>query len=153
MSFTGLDVFGKTIQTTNIWLDELQARLNVDKHASWHALGVVLRTLRDRLPLGLAAHLGAQLPIIVRGIYYEQWQPARQPKEWRTAEEFLADVSGRLPLHNACRTQGRRPRGFSGAQSLRRSWADRHVRQALPAEIRNLWPETNEPIPNPQRHP
>lgn len=153
MSFTGLDVFDKTIQTTNIWLDELQARLNVDKHASWHALGVVLRTLRDRLPLGLAAHLGAQLPIIVRGIYYEQWQPAEQPKEWRTAGEFLAAISEGFRYTTPVEPKDAARAVFQVLNHFVDPGQIAHVRQALPAEIRNLWPETNEPIPNPQRHP
>ena len=35
-----------------------------DKHTAWHVLAAVLSTLRDRLPLGLAVRLGAQLPIL-----------------------------------------------------------------------------------------
>ena len=73
MSATGLDVFDKTVQTTNIWLDEIMARMGPDRHIAWHILGAVLRALRDRLPLDDAAHLGAQLPLLVRGLYYDQW--------------------------------------------------------------------------------
>jgi len=67
MAATGLDVFDKTLQTTNIWLDEIMDVIGPDRQVAWHALGAVLRTLRDRLPLGLAAHLGSQLPLLVRG--------------------------------------------------------------------------------------
>ena len=59
MSATGLDVFDKTIQTTNIWLDEIMEDMGPDRQVAWHTLGAVLRTLRDRLPPDLAAHLGA----------------------------------------------------------------------------------------------
>ena len=69
MSTTGLEVFDKTVQTTNIWLDEIMERMGPDRHVAWHILGAVLRTLRDRLPLDDAAHLGAQLPLLVRGLY------------------------------------------------------------------------------------
>ena len=58
MSATGLDVFDKTLQTTNIWLDEVMADIGPDRKAAWHVLGVVLRALRDRVPGPLAAHLG-----------------------------------------------------------------------------------------------
>src|SRR5215216_2105665 len=54
MSATGLDVFDKTLQTTNTWLDEIMAKIGPDRQLAWHALGAVLRALRDRLPLGLA---------------------------------------------------------------------------------------------------
>ena len=60
MSATGLDVFDKTLQTTNTWLNEIMSDLGPDRHIAWHVLGAVLRTTRDRLPIGLAAHLGAE---------------------------------------------------------------------------------------------
>lgn len=46
-----------------------------DRQVAWHLLGAVLRAMRDRIPLGLAAHLGAQLPLLVRGAYYDRWRP------------------------------------------------------------------------------
>src|SRR4051812_44635600 len=67
MSATGLDVFDKTLQTTHIWLDELMQEIGPDRQVAWHVLGAVLRGVRDRIPLDLAAHLGAQLPLLVRG--------------------------------------------------------------------------------------
>src|SRR5262245_1972713 len=33
---TGLDVFDKTLQTTNIWLDEIMAKLGPDRQVAWH---------------------------------------------------------------------------------------------------------------------
>jgi uncharacterized protein (DUF2267 family) len=144
-----LEVLDKTLQTTHIWLDELGLRLNVDKHAAWHALGTILRTLRDRLPLGLAAHLGAQLPILIRGIYYDQWQPSEQPKKWRTKEEFLsaasADFRGIENVDPA--------KAATAVFEVLNHFVDpgqiRNVREALPLEIRVLWPEKNEPLPHP----
>src|SRR5215218_6366148 len=92
MAATGLDVFEKTLQTTNIWLDEIMAELGQDRQIAWHILGAVLHSLRDRLPLGLAAHLGAQLPLLVRGLYYDQCHPAGQPERLRSLDEFLGRV-------------------------------------------------------------
>jgi uncharacterized protein (DUF2267 family) len=67
MSATGVDVFDKTLQTTNIWLDEIMEEMGPDRQLAWRILGAVLRALRDRLPPDLAAHLSAQLPLLVRG--------------------------------------------------------------------------------------
>jgi uncharacterized protein (DUF2267 family) len=72
MSATGLDVFDKTLHTTNIWLGEMMDDLGPDRHVAWHALSAVLPTLRDRIPLDLAAHVRAELPLLVRGVYYDQ---------------------------------------------------------------------------------
>ena len=76
MSATGLDVFDKTLQTTNIWLNEIMDEMGPDRQIAWKALSTVLHKLRDRLPVEAAAHLGAQLPLLVRGVYYDQYQPA-----------------------------------------------------------------------------
>lgn len=128
MSATGLDVFDKTVQTTNIWLDEIMARLGPDRHLAWHVLGAVLRALRDRLPLDEAAHLGAQLPLLVRGLYYSEWHPAAGIRTDRHQEEFLAHVGegldGARPVNvkEAVRTVFRvlrcAHRGGPGAKSL-----------------------------------
>ena len=93
MSATGLEVFDKTLQTTNIWLNEIMDRLGPDRQLAWKALSVVLHKLRDRLPLELSAHLGAQLPLLVRGIYYDQFEPAKLPTDCDTREQFVTEVA------------------------------------------------------------
>ena len=92
MSATGLDVFDRTLQTTNIWLDEIMQVVGPDRQVAWKVLSVVLHKLRDRLPVEVAAHLGAQLPLLVRGVYYDQYQPAKMPTDCRSVEEFVAEV-------------------------------------------------------------
>lgn len=93
MSATGLGVFDRTLQVTNIWLNEIMEVVGPDRHVAWKVLSVVLHKLRDRLPVELAAHLGAQLPLLVRGVYYDQYQPAKQPIRCETLEEFVDEVS------------------------------------------------------------
>jgi uncharacterized protein (DUF2267 family) len=143
MSTTGLEVFDKTIQVTNTWLGEIMERLGPDRHVAWHVLGAVLRTLRDRLPLGLTAHLSAQLPLLVRGTYYDQWVPAQEPQKWRSQDEFLAAVAEKL----------RNIRPVAPAEAARSVFMVlnhhvdpgqvAHVRDSLPEDVRKLWPLTN----------
>ena len=92
MSATGLDVFDKTLQTTNIWLDEIIATVGPDRQVAWKVLSIVLHKLRDRLPVELSAHLSAELPLLVRGVYYDQFEPAKQPTDWEFGE-FVHEVS------------------------------------------------------------
>lgn len=140
MSATGLDVFDKTLQTTHIWLKEIMEDLGPDRQVAYHALRAVLHALRDRLTIEEAAHLGAQLPMLVRGIYYDSWRPAHKPSKERSQEEFLARVAEEL--------QGIRPVDPEDAvQSVFRV-IDRHVDQGevedvkhmLPQDVRSLWP-------------
>jgi len=93
MSATGLDVFDKTLQTTNSWLDEIMAAIGPDRQLAWKVLSIVLHVLRDRLSVDAAAHLSAQLPLLVRGVYYDQYQPWRQPSDCATIEAFTAEVA------------------------------------------------------------
>ncbi len=87
------EVFGTTLQKTNIWLKEISDLLHwEDHHKAYHGLRAVLHALRDRLPVPEAAHLGAQLPMLVRGFYYDDWKPAATPVKIKTAQEFYGAV-------------------------------------------------------------
>jgi uncharacterized protein (DUF2267 family) len=56
----------------------------------------VLRALRDRLPVELSAHLAAQLPLLVRGAFYEQWHVSANRETVRSLDDFLGVVSANL---------------------------------------------------------
>jgi len=139
MSATGLEVFDKTLQTTHIWLDEIMAEVGPDRRLAWKLLSSVLHVLRDRLPVGLAAHLGAQLPLLVRGAYYDQFQPARQPAAWDNSEAFIAQVADRLhdarpvdPEEALKVVLGVLSRNIGAGQLIK-------VKEALPRDIHLLW--------------
>jgi uncharacterized protein (DUF2267 family) len=148
MSSTGLDVFDKTLQTTHIWLDELMQVIGPDRHVAWHVLGSVLRALRDRVPLGLAVHLGSQLPLLVRGAYYDQWHAPGQTLEHppRSLDEFLQIVSQDL--------ENTRPVNVRDATGAVFQILSRHVdrgqidkvRDAMPEEVRNFWQSGRAPL-------
>lgn len=139
MSGTGLEVFDKTLQTTNTWLDEIMRETGPDRRLARHVLSAVLHAVRDRVPLNLAIHLGAQLPLLVRGAYYDRWDPAREPERYRSLEDFLERVGD--GLSNA------RPVNRALAITVVFSVLARHlspgqlenVRDALPRDVRALW--------------
>ncbi|MFL4971547.1 MAG: DUF2267 domain-containing protein [Xanthobacteraceae bacterium] len=140
MSATGLDVFDKTLQTTNTWLDEIMAELGPDRQVAWHALGAVLRALRDRLPLGLAVHLGAQLPLLVRGLYYDQWRPTPDVLKQRSAEEFLEHVSEGLANIRPVNSRKVTQTVFQVLNHYVDPNQVENVRAALPEAVRAMWP-------------
>ena len=141
MSATGLDVFDKTLQTTNIWLDEIMAELGPDRQLAWHVLGAVLRGLRDRLPLGLVAHLGSQLPILIRGTYYDQWTPRDKPLELRSLEEFLDHVGQALWNTRPVNVKDAVQVVFRTISNHVTEGQVRKVRDSLPKDVAALWPQ------------
>lgn len=96
MSTTGIDALDTSMQTTHVWLKAIMAKLGPDRHFAWHVLGAVLQTLRNRLQLDLGAHLSAQLPLVVRGLYYDHFEPSRIPSSLHSEQEFLEEISTRL---------------------------------------------------------
>src|SRR6266550_1402190 len=93
MPATGLDVFDTTLQKTHSWLNELMQIMGwEDKHRAYSALRATLHALRDRLPTEEVIQLGAQLPMLIRGFYYEGWNPTDIPLRGRTKEQFLSRI-------------------------------------------------------------
>jgi uncharacterized protein (DUF2267 family) len=83
------DVFETTLQKTNIWVKEVSDLLHWDDHPkAYHGLRAVLHVLRDRLPVNEAVHLGAQLPMLVRSLYYERGKPVATFVKSKTLPEF-----------------------------------------------------------------
>lgn len=145
MSANGLEVFDRTLETTHIWLNEICNDLGPDKQVAWKVLSTVLHKLRDRLTLNLAAHLGAQLPLLIRGVYYDQFEPGKMPSEFRSREEFVAEVAEWLsdtrPVdpQEAIRSVFRvLSRHISEGQISK-------VRDALPKSLRQMWESAEDP--------
>jgi uncharacterized protein (DUF2267 family) len=87
-----IDIFHSTIQKTNEILKAVQEAFDwKDKHRAYTALRAVLQTLRDRLTIENVAAFGAQLPMLVRGFYYEGWKPSEAPIKMKK-EEFVGEV-------------------------------------------------------------
>lgn len=141
MSATGVDVFDKTLETTHIWLNEICKDLGLDKKVAWKVLSTVLHKLRDRLTVELAVHLGAQLPLLIRGAYYDQFQPAKLPAKCNHLDEFVGEVAEWL--------RDVRPIDPDAAVRSVFRVLSRHVsegqiakvRDALPKSIRQSWSE------------
>jgi uncharacterized protein (DUF2267 family) len=142
MSSTGLDVFDETLHKTNAWLKEIGETLGSSRRDAYQALRAVLHCLRDRLATDEAAHLGDQLPMLIRGIYYEAWRPAGKPERVRSREEFLAWIESRLPPTALINREDAARAVFQTLEHHVSAGEIGNVVQSLPKDIRALWPVT-----------
>ena len=134
-----LSVFEHTIQITDVWLHDVMDRLGwQDKHRAYLAIRAVLHALRDRLGVNEAAHLAAQLPLLIRGVYYEGYHPSGKPLSEKKKAEFLAHVAAEFSEED--RSSG------SVTQAVLQV-LEKHItpgetakiKSVLPPEIRSLW--------------
>jgi uncharacterized protein (DUF2267 family) len=135
------EVFDGVLEKTDRWLKEIMHELGGDNpHAAYGVLRSTLHALRDRLTVDEAAQLGAQLPMLVRGLYYEGWKPAGKPLRIRHKDEFLARIEKENRAEFATGTE-------DAVRAVLRVLASHvtpgeiaGVRSNLPAELDALWP-------------
>ena len=98
MALTGLQSLDATINKTQRWIAEVRDGLEIeDRERALAALRAVLHVLRDHLPLQAAVALGAQLPLLVRGMYYENWQPEAKHSKPHSKTDVALLVAAELP--------------------------------------------------------
>jgi len=138
---TGLDVFDKTVQETNLWLKEVMVRLGSDdRQLAYRALRATLHALRDRVGPQQAVHFAAQLPMLLRGLYYEGWRLSGSATKERHLESFLDHVAEEFPGIG-----GEAERMVRAVLEAVRNRVDpgevAKLLEHLPKELRALWPE------------
>lgn len=90
---TGLSVFDSTVQETNLWIKDLMRLLDTeDRHAAYRILRATLHALRDRIGPANAVHLAAQLPMLLRGLYFEGWRMDEGQTRERHKQAFFDHV-------------------------------------------------------------
>ncbi len=141
MSDTHVSALEHTIQQTNVWLKALAEDHHLGgRHEAYSALRAVLHVLRDRLTPEQAVHLGAQLPILVRGIYYEGWRLAGKPMLERQPEEFATLVAAQLPPQFTIDPLTVAEAVFAVLSKQVDPAETAKIIEALPLPLRGLWP-------------
>lgn len=97
-----LGTLEKSVEDANIWVDELARKMGwADRNRSFQLLRITLHALRDRLTVVETAHLGRQLPTLIRGVFYEGWCPVPAPKDRITKNDLpqcLAEAFSSDPI-------------------------------------------------------
>lgn len=141
MSAVGFENIDHTVQLTHIWINELDTRLGwADKHRSYRLLRTVLQAVRDWLSVNEAAGFGAQLPELLRGIYYEHWRPATTPVKNRHKADFIAKIDNAFRTDPITFTSDAVTAVFELLSAKIAAGEIDKVRHELPADLRALWP-------------
>lgn len=83
---------------TNVWLKDILDQLKwQSKNSAYQALRGTLHALRDRLPKEEAVQLAAQLPLLIKGMYYDGWTLRDKPEKFEK-EEFARRVHEQFQL-------------------------------------------------------
>src|SRR5689334_23087261 len=138
-----LAILDKSVQKTNVWLRDVNSELSwFTFQRGYLALRAVLHALRDRLSTPEIAQFGAQLPIFIRGIYYEGWNPAHTPVKSRGKELFLRQVRSHFEhTRNPDVDAEEITRAIFRVLAKHISGGElEQVKHLLPHELRDLWP-------------
>ena len=142
MSANGLEIFDQAAHEANEWLRIVMAHLNTaNRRQAYVALRASLHALRDRIGPELAVHFGAQLPVLLRGVFYEGWRPAETPTRERRLDDFLAYVESILGSKSGLDPADAVRAGFAAiAWSVSPAEVLRLI-DVLPYELKSLWPD------------
>jgi uncharacterized protein (DUF2267 family) len=142
MTTRQLDVIERSVEQAHIWINDVADEYGTDnKQEAYRILRAFLHAVRDRITVEESAQLAAQLPALIRGIYYEGWRPSATPQRYHDRETFLRRIADEALLAGTTEA--------SYAVTAAATVLGRHVSEGeiddmlatLPAEIRQLLTE------------
>ncbi|MET8041360.1 DUF2267 domain-containing protein [Micromonospora sp. NPDC049101] len=137
-----ISAFESSLDKTNLILKDIENAYGWPKdrrNQSYAALRTVLHLLRDRLPVDESVEFAQQLPVLVRGIYFDGWVPSDVPIKLNR-DDFLYEVRQGFPYD----AEGGPERVTQVVlDTLRRhvtqgEWQD--VKDTMPADLATMMP-------------
>jgi uncharacterized protein (DUF2267 family) len=137
---TTIEALDTSVRATQGWIDDLMRRLGWhDRGRAYLALLAVLHALRDCLPRDEAVYVGAQLPTLLRGLYYEGWHP-RGGTAAKSRSAFLDRIHEGVHRDPAVDPDGV-ARAVLALLAARMAPAElEDAKAATPKPLHNLWP-------------
>ncbi|MBI4376710.1 MAG: DUF2267 domain-containing protein [Elusimicrobia bacterium] len=140
------EILSSSVQKANLWLKDVERELHdSNRLKAYSTLRAVLHALRDSLPVYEAAHLAAQMPLLVRGIFFDGWKPRPKPARL-DKQQFYGRIRTEL------RNQSGLDPALAAAAVIRTLYLHisagelATIRDVLPREMRGLWEEIVESV-------
>ncbi|MEH6719532.1 MAG: DUF2267 domain-containing protein [Aurantimonas endophytica] len=142
MSHTTISTFTQSAQQAQHWVNELSEDLGwTSERNTYRLLRAVLHALRDWLTLEEVADLSAQLPMLIRGMLFENWRPSLI---WQVTDRSKDDFTMRVEKEFGDEALGDPDKAVAAVFRL----IDKHispgearqVRGELRKSLQGLWP-------------
>jgi uncharacterized protein (DUF2267 family) len=136
-----IDLVDHAIEKTYQWIDELHANLPWDDRLKTiRLLRATLHALRDWLPLNEATQLGAQLPTLIRGLYYESWRPQHKSEHPRNRDGFLTRIGSDMAPDVVFEIEDAVSIVFALLARHVSAGEIKDIRSNMPSDMKELWP-------------
>lgn len=141
MASTGHTPVDEAPQVLAEWLNLLCDDLGwqAERGRAYLLLTETLHALRDYLEIDEAADLAAQLPLIIRGIYYTGWTPSRNPSRARNKDDFLGRIARAFPKTPLDDPERAVAAVFDVLRRKISMGEIQHVSNSMRAPLRELW--------------
>ncbi|MGB7242641.1 MAG: DUF2267 domain-containing protein [Sulfitobacter sp.] len=140
MTAQGLEVIDHSVHLTHEWINELAERLDwSSKRSALRLLRVTLRHLRDHLLVDELAQMSAQLPLLVRGFFFEGWVPKLTPIKERKVADFVTVIADQMDKTEEYRGHEDIKCVFDLLNNRLSRGEVEDIRATLPTGIRGLW--------------
>lgn len=140
MTAQGLEVIDHSVHLTHEWINELAERLGwSSKRSALRLMRITLRHVRDHLVVNEVAHVSAQLPIVIRGFFFEGWVPKQTPIKERNVQDFVTFITEQMAEAEEYRGREDIKCVFDLLNNRISRGEVEDVRATLPTSIRDLW--------------
>ncbi len=141
MPLSNVQSLNRSAHKTQLWLKELSERGHLDnEQQAYSVLRAVLHALRDRLTVDETANFAAQLPMIVRGVYYEGWKPSVTPIKYKDRTEFYERIRQELRDKTDVDVAHGTDAVFALLTEKVTAGEMVNLREMMPPDLRLLWP-------------
>lgn len=132
--------FEKQCKETHMWVCDVAQRTAYPEREDWafNALRSVLHAIRDRTTIEEAFHLAAQLPVLLRGYYFEGYRPSAQ-KVKMNAGQLLIRIRKDLGPSNEISAEDALGTTLKVLYEHISIGELEDVKRSMPKDIVNLW--------------
>lgn len=132
--------FDNQCKETLMWVYDVAQRTTCPEREDWafNALRAVLHAIRDRTTIEEAFHLSAQLPVLLRGYYFEGYRPSGK-KIKLNAGQFLIRIRKELGASNELSPEDALSAVLKVLYEHVSIGELEDVKKSMPKDIVNLW--------------